>query len=278
MIWILLPAYNEEASLPRLLPKIERVLTENRLDGRVVVVDDGSTDNTAAVLSAYAGRVPIDVVQHSINRGLGETERDGFEYVAAHSHPDDVIVRLDCDDTHEPDYIVAIVRKIADGFDVVSASRFRRGGGQLGVDTYRRLVSLLANVFMAAVFRIPGLRDCSCGFRGYRASAIKRAVAIYGNSFVQLKGLGFTSTLEVIVKLRLLGCTFAEVPFLLRYDQKASPSKMVASVTTLGYLTMAILYYWPFGGWRWQYRGLDRSTPVDQAAARARSSISRIGL
>ena len=165
---------------------------------------------------------------------------------------DDFIVRLDCDDTHEPEYVVSIVEKLAEGFDVVSASRFRPGGGQMGVNTYRATISLLANLFMGLVFRIPGLRDCSCGFRGYRASAVKRAVSTFGNNFIQLKGLGFTSTLEVIVKLRLLGCRFAEVPFMLRYDQKVSSSKMIASVTSLGYLIMAVLYHWPFGGWRQQ--------------------------
>jgi dolichol-phosphate mannosyltransferase len=60
----------------------------------------------------------------------------------------------------------------------------------------------------------------------------------------------------MIVKLHLLGCRFAEVAFVLRYDQKESNSKMVSSVTTLGYLIMALLYYWPFGGWLNQYREL----------------------
>ncbi len=253
VVWVLLPAYNEADSLPRLLPKFGS-LTSHGFDVRVVVVDDGSRDETADVLAAYGGPLPLHVVRHSINRGLGETERDGFEFIAAHAADDDLIVRLDCDDTHEPRYVVAIVEKLREGYDVVSASRFRPGGGQVGVDRYRATISLLANLFMGLVFRIPGLRDCSCGFRGYRASVIKRAVAVFGNNFIQLKGLGFTSTLEVIVKLRLLGCRFAEVPFTLRYDQKASSSKMVASVTTLGYIIMAVLYHWPFGGWRSQWK------------------------
>jgi len=101
-----------------------------------------------------------------------------------------------------------------------------------------------------------------------------------------LRGLGFTSTLEVIVKLRLLGCRFAEVPFVLRYDQKESSSKMVSSITTVGYLTMALLYYWPFGGWKSQFRGLAALYQQDHDQAiekfgRNRMSlrlISRIGM
>jgi dolichol-phosphate mannosyltransferase len=271
-VWVLLPAYNEADSLPRLLPKLETLLT-NGLALRVVVVDDGSRDGTDVVLRNYAGPLRLDVVSHPINRGLGETERDGFEFIAAAASDDDVIVRLDCDDTHEPEYVLAIVRKLADGYDVVSASRFRPGGGQVGVNRYRATVSLLANLFMGVVFRIPGLRDCSCGFRGYRAVAVKQAVRTFGNNFIQLKGLGFTSTLEVIVKLRLLGCRFAEVPFTLRYDQKISSSKMIASVTTLGYLIMAVLYHWPFGGWRSQWK--QRNPRRDEAPSRSFSG--RVG-
>ena len=103
---------------------------------------------------------------------------------------------------------------------------------------------------MRLFFPIPGLREYSCGFRGYRAEIIRHAIAFYGNNFVQLKGLGFTCTLEKLVKLRLIGARFGEVPFVLRYDQKQGSSKMVGSTTTLGYLVMAVLYHWPWGGWR----------------------------
>jgi dolichol-phosphate mannosyltransferase len=52
----------------------------------------------------------------------------------------------------------------------------------------------------------------------------------------------------------MIGATFGEVPFMLRYDQKVSDSKMVSSVTTLGYLVMTVLYHWPFRGWRVGYK------------------------
>src|SRR5207253_2764940 len=99
-------------------------------------------------------------------------------------------------------------------------------------------------------FPIKGVKEYSCGYRAYRAETIKEAIACYGNNFIQLKGLGFTCTLEKLVKLKLIGAKFAEVPFMLRYDQKVSTSKMVSSVTTLGYLVMTIMYHWPWGGWR----------------------------
>lgn len=256
MIWILLPAYNEVDALPKLLPKLATVMDERNLSYRMVVVNDGSTDGTAAQLTRFSQEMPLDVVTHAINRGLGETERDGFEYIAARCKPQDIIVRVEADDTHEPEYIFALIDKLEEGFDVVNTSRFQPGGGQVGVSSYRATISRAANLFMHLVFRIPGTRDYSCGFRAYRGGVIQDAIRLFGNHFIQLRGLGFTSTLEMIVKLNILGCRFAEVPFVLRYDQKESNSKMVSSITTLGYLTMALLYYWPFGGWLSQYRGL----------------------
>jgi dolichol-phosphate mannosyltransferase len=139
---------------------------------------------------------------------------------------------------------------VREGYDVVIASRFAPGGGQLGVSRYRAFVSRCANLFMKVFFPITGLREYSCGFRAYRAEAIQRAISCYGNNFIQLKGLGFTCTLEKLVKLKLIGARFAEAPFVLRYDQKVSDSKMVSSITTLGYLVMTIMYHWPWGGWR----------------------------
>lgn len=270
MIWIVLPAYNEEQALPKLLPKLDQALRDRGSDHRIVVVDDGSDDGTAAILEQLKATLPLDVVTHALNRGLGETERDGFEYVAARCAPNDVIVRVEGDDTHDPAYIFVLLEKLSTGFDVVNTSRFQPGGGQRGVDGYRAFISRCANLFMKVVFPIAGLHDFSCGFRAYRASVIRDAVRIFGDEFVQLRGMGFTSTLEMVVKLDLLGCRFAEVPFVLRYDLKQSGSKMVGSITTVGYLLMALLCHWPFGGWRNRYRGLAALYRQDPEAAVAR--------
>jgi dolichol-phosphate mannosyltransferase len=284
MIWIVLPAFNEEASLAKLLTGLDATLRSHGESYRIIVVDDGSRDTTPDILATAGATLPLDVVTHSINRGLGETERDGFEYVAARCGREDVVVRVEGDDTHDPQYIFSLIRKLGDGYDVVNTSRFQPGGGQLGVDAYRGLISRCANMFMRLIFPIPNVRDYSCGFRAYRGSVIQDAVRIFGNNFVQLRGLGFTSTLEMIVKLHLLGCRCAEVPFVLRYDQKQSPSKMVGSITTIGYLIMGVLYHWPFGGWRSQYRELPalyRADPEQaverfQLAALRRRRVSQI--
>lgn len=250
MIVVLLPAYNEEESLPRLLPKIEETLSDFGEQYQVLVCNDGSRDRTQAMLEKYSRSMPLEIIQHKINRGLGEAMRDLFERASEITKGDDVIIRLDCDDTHEPEYIPTIINKVREGYDVVIASRFAPGGGQMGVSPFRAFISRSANVFMKVFFPIKDLKEYSCGFRGFRSEKIREAILFYGNNFIQLKGLGFTCTLEKLVKLKLIGATFAEVPFMLRYDQKQSDSKMVSSITTLGYLVMTLVYHWPWGGWR----------------------------
>jgi len=284
-VWIILPAFNEEYSIPLMLPELKKYFDIHQIKYQVVIVDDGSSDKTLEILEDFRNDYPLHLLCHKMNRGLGETERDAFEYVAEHGHPEDIAVRMDCDATHEPEYISSMLKKIKQGFDIVNTSRFQPGGGQRGVNGYRAFISYAANIFMKLLFNIKGVRDYSCGFRAYRVKVLQDAIQIFGNAFIQLKGLGFTSTLETIVKLKLLGCKFAEVPFELRYDKKASPSKMVSSITTLGYFAMALLYHWPWGGWRRTYKQLaqEYKESPEQAFAKygkenmKRSTVCQIG-
>ncbi len=254
MIIILLPAFNEEKSLPQLINKLEVTLAGIKENYRIIVCNDGSTDKTQEILEKSSKAIPLEIIKHRVNRGLGETIRDLFERAAAISSEDDIIIRFDCDDTHEPKYISLLINKVRSGYDVVTASRFEKGGGQYGVNSYRTFISRCANLFMSIFFPITGIKDYSCGYRAYNSKIIKKAISFYANDFIQLKGLGFTCTLEKLVKLKIIGARFGEIPFELRYDQKVSDSKMVSSITTLGYFVMTILYHWPLGGWKYLYK------------------------
>jgi len=255
-VWILLPLFNEEHSIPPLFEKIRQAFSSRNEDWAIIAVEDGSTDQSLQVLEKYEESFPLHIIRHEMNRGLGETERDCFEAVAKLGEDDDIAVRLDCDDTHEPEYILSIIDKMKEGFDVVNTSRFQPGGGQAGVVGFRLWISILGNLIIRTFLSIKGVKDYSCGFRGYRVRVLKDAIKIYGNSFLQLRGLGFTSTLETIIKLKLMGCRFSEVPFVLHYDNKKSSSKMVASITSLGYIVLIIMYHWPFNGLRSVYKSM----------------------
>ncbi|MFC2056723.1 glycosyltransferase family 2 protein [Chloroflexota bacterium] len=264
MICIILPAYDEEKSVDDLLNRIDEVMHENKYDYKIIFVNDGSGDRTAGVLSPYMDKLPIEVVTHSINRGLWETVRDGFERAAEICNPEDIIIRMDCDISHDPKYIPAMLSRINEGSDIVITSRFRKGGGSLGVSAYRNLISRIANLIMKMFFPIKGVWEYSCGYRAYKAELVQDALKIFENEFIGLRGLGFTCTLEKLIKFRMMKAKISEIPFILRYDLKESDSKMITSITTLGYLALIAKHIYPWGnttrGWLKQIDTLNQGT------------------
>ena len=261
MLFVLLPAYNEEDAIEPLTRKIDEVLRAAGIRYQIVAVNDGSRDKTAERLAELSKTFPIHVITHRINRGLGETIRDGMEYVAEAGSRGDVVVRMDCDDTHEPHYILQMLDKLREGYEVVIASRYAPGGGQIGLDWYRRTISRCANLLMKTMFPLDNVWEYTCGYRAYRVSFIKDAITLYGNRFIDLKGMGFTGTVEKLIKARQLGAKVGEIGFVLRYDQKLSTSKVVTSLTTLGYLVLIAKYIYPWGelGAHWQEAGRVRA-------------------
>jgi dolichol-phosphate mannosyltransferase len=147
-----------------------------------------------------------------------------------------------------------MIAKMEEGYEVVTTSRYAPGGGQMGLDWYRRTISRIANLMFKAVFPIRGVWEYTCGYRAYRVAILQDALRIFGNKFIDLKGLGFTGTLEKLIKFRMMGGRIAEIPFVLRYDQKLSSSKVVTSITTLGCFVLMIKHsrYWAAEGQRWK--------------------------
>ncbi|MGQ0764490.1 MAG: glycosyltransferase [Gemmatimonadota bacterium] len=247
MIYILLPAYNEEDAISPLVEKISAVMTAVDADYQIVVVNDGSADDTRSRLELLSRAHPMHIITHKMNRGLGETIRDGLEYVAEIGARSDVVVRMDCDDTHDPAYIPPMVDRLRAGAEVVIASRYAPGGGQVGVNLYRRTISRCANLLMKVCFPIPDIWEYSCGFRAYRVALVQDCIKLFGNRFIDLKGMGFTGTIEKLIKARMLGARIVEHGFVLRYDRKPGVSKVVTSLTTLGYLVLIAKYAIPWG-------------------------------
>lgn len=227
---VVLPAYNEEAAIGRVLDRIDLALNAAGIGHMVFVVDDGSGDGTARVVEERAARRSSVCLQsHATNLGLGPTLRDGLLAAAVAAADHDVVVTLDADDTQPPELIPTMMERIAAGADVVIASRFEAGARTLGVPLHRRALSRAGSLLFRLVLPIEGVRDFTCGYRAYRASVLKAAIQGYGDRFVDQQG--FQSMVDVLLKLRGRGLTFAEVPLVLRYDAKSGASKMKVGAT-----------------------------------------------
>lgn len=237
---IVLPAFNEEACLPALLGRIRELASRHPTwSVRTVVVDDGSTDGSRDAVAAAAATMPVDLVVHERNCGLGPTLADGLRRALEVSPEDAVIVTMDADDTHPVELVEAMLARIAAGADVVIASRFRPGARVIGVPVARRWLSVAAALLVASLFPTRGVRDFTCGFRAYRRSALQRVRERVGEAMVSSSG--FQVQCDLLLELRALRprVVFAEVPLVLRYDRKRGRSKMPVLTTaaaTLGLL------------------------------------------
>jgi len=227
-IILVLPAYNEEENLTPLLYEAREAFDgAGFVDWRVVVVNDGSTDHTGEVLRSLVDKLGerVVVVTHPANRGLGEAIMTGLKSAANIARQDsDVIVCMDADNTHSPAYVPEMVSKIAAGFDVVIASRYRQGSREVGVPLQRRMLSLGARWVFRLMLHLPDVRDYTCGFRAYRFGVVRLAMERYGDELITRKG--FACTDELLVKLSKLTSKITEIPFVLRYDKNRSRSQL----------------------------------------------------
>jgi len=228
-IFVVLPAFNEEASIGKLLDHIAEALREASLEFNIIVVDDGSTDRTTHETLERSTRMSVRLVRHKTNQGLGATIRDGLFEASALAKARDIIVTMDADDTHTPGLIFRMVRMISEGFDVVIASRYQTGSRTIGVPLLRRALSRIASWLFRILFPIHGVKDFTCGFRAYRAAVIRQAIAEHGASFVDQAG--FQCMVDILLKLRRKPLIMGEVPFILRYDFKEGATKMKVGAT-----------------------------------------------
>src|SRR5262249_54361982 len=112
MIRVILPAYNEAEALPALLARLNRTFQGNSLTGDVLVINDGSTDDTAGVVRNYTGRLRIRLHSLQPNRGLAVAVRTGLMISISECDPEDVIVTMDADNTHGPEYVPIMFERI----------------------------------------------------------------------------------------------------------------------------------------------------------------------
>ena len=226
MIFVALPAYNESEALPRLLQRMLETLPQLPEPLSVVIVDDGSSDGTAAAARKFdSAAMPVHVVVHEKNRGLHGALDTGFRESLERASGSDWILTMDADDTHPPDLIAPMLAKAkATGANVVIASRFQPGAEWLGLSWDRVLFSQTVSWMFRIAWPMKNVRDYTCGYRLYRASLLHDAYRKWGEIFVDEPS--FACMPDVLWKVSRLSPVFAEVPLSLHYERKPGESKM----------------------------------------------------
>jgi dolichol-phosphate mannosyltransferase len=199
-----LPVFNEAAHVDRVLDEVRR-----HSGGEILVVDDGSTDGTADILTR---RGDVRVVRHEKKRGYRAALLPAFRY--GQDHGFDVIVTIDCDGQHEPCRIPLFFDACTDEVDIVSGSRYlAQFEGDTAPPPERRRIN---EQITAEINRRLGfsLTDAFCGFKCYRVGALLR---------LNLHETGYSMPLEVWVQAACAGLKIIELPVPLIYlDEKRS--------------------------------------------------------
>jgi dolichol-phosphate mannosyltransferase len=139
----------------------------------VFVVDDDSPDGTAARVTELAMSDPhLHLLLRRGERGYAAASREGLGTLSNRGF--DAIITIDCDLSHDPSVIPLMLQRLSEGADVVIGSRYVPGGGVRNWSLFRRVLSRWGNTYTAFMLRLP-IRDCTTGFRAYRADIVQRA-------------------------------------------------------------------------------------------------------
>ena len=226
---VLLPAYNEENDVEKLVmrwEKQEKIISKYQLALKIVVINDGSKDKTREICeNLKRTHQYFELINHEQNKGLGKAVETGFKYVIEY-HPNcQFVCLMDCDNTQNPKYIEDMLCKMdSSKVDVVIASRYQKGAAVHGLSWHRRMTSEGARWIYKCVFNVPNVRDYTCGFRLYTYDILKKANHAYQERFIEQSG--FTCMAEILYKLSCVGARFGEIPFELQYGEKGGKSKM----------------------------------------------------
>lgn len=210
---IVLPTYNEAENLTEVLRRIRAAAP----DAGVLVVDDASPDGTGALAENLAEELGgIRVLHRDAKHGLGTAYRAGFAQVLGEGA--EVVVSMDADLSHDPAVLPALFAAVADGAEMAIGSRYVPGGAVVNWPAHRRLLSRWGNRYTAWALGLE-VRDCTSGFRVYRADAL-RAIEV-GTTTAE----GYAFLTELARRMAAGGHRVVEVPITF-VDRTRGRSKM----------------------------------------------------
>lgn len=198
---IALPVFNEERHVIEVLTEVRKYAEE------ILVIDDGSSDQTPELLKALTG---IKVISHPVNRGYGAALKSAFDFAVAHQSEYDVLITIDCDGQHEPALLPELVQQMRAQaeVDILSGSRYLKSyaGASIPPEDRRQInVAVTRRINEQLGFQIT---DAFCGLKAYRIDSLSK---------FNVTDLGYAMPLQLWVQAAAHEMKIVEFPVPLVY-------------------------------------------------------------
>jgi dolichol-phosphate mannosyltransferase len=212
---ICLPTYNEHENLEPML----RALGDKGV--RVLVIDDNSPDGTGELADRLAQELDyVDVLHRESKEGLGPAYLAGFRHALATDA--ELVLEMDCDFSHDPNYVPQLITAVEGGADLALGSRYVPGGGVRNWGLLRRLISTGGSSYARIILGVK-IRDLTGGFKCYRRAVLETIDL----DAVEAKGYAFQ--IETTYRALRAGFKVVEVPITFA-DREVGGSKMSKAI------------------------------------------------
>jgi dolichol-phosphate mannosyltransferase len=226
---VVIPARNEGGSIAPVLTELSRTLVAAGIPHEIIVVDDHSTDATAATVQAVsAGHPAIRCLQNLNPPGFGFAVRVGLD-----AFVNDAVAIVMADGSDSPGDVVRCYEELLKGYDCVFGSRFMRQSQVVGYPRLKLVVNRVANLFVRLLFHMP-LNDTTNAFKCYRREVIDGLGPILSNHF--------NLTVELPLKAIVRGYSFSIIP-ISWFNRTEGVSKLKLQEMGSRYLFI-VLYVW----------------------------------
>jgi len=229
LLSVVIPVRDEEGCIASTVEHLHLELVLNGIAHEIIVVDDGSTDRSAALVTALGERIPeARLIRNGPPHGFGRAIIRGLNSISG-----DAVVIMMADESDDCRDVVRYWNALNEGWDAVFGSRFMKGGGVIDYPWLKLCLNRLANSFIRLLFRTP-LNDTTNAFKAYRRTVIEGCQP--------LLSAHFNLTVEIPLKTMIRGYSWTVLPITWR-NRRTGVAKLKIQEMGSRYLFIC-LYLW----------------------------------
>jgi glycosyltransferase involved in cell wall biosynthesis len=210
LLSLVIPAYNEAQRIESTLAEAVQALDRLGDSWELLVVDDGSTDDTLRIARSFAKRHPALRIEALPHRGKASAVSHGM-----HAANGELILFSDADLATPLDYMETFIERSRDGYDIIIASREGATAHRIGEPAYRHFMGRVFN-WLVQLLLLPGIEDSQCGFKLFTREAAQQLIErtlLYRNLNIEVTGARVTAfDVELLVIARRLGYKIESIP------------------------------------------------------------------